>query len=67
MQTANIWFAEVIGNKVGRINPSTLAIEEFSVPTTSSFPAFIAAGPDGNLWFTEWAAGKIGRAAPQCP
>ncbi len=36
-------------------------ITEFPVPTSSSQPAGITAGPDGNLWFTESNANKIGR------
>jgi len=36
-------------------------ITEFTVPTGSSFPLGIAAGPDGALWFTENSANKIGR------
>ena len=28
-------------------------VTEFPIPTASSFPYGIAAGPDGNLWFTE--------------
>ncbi|MFY9550232.1 MAG: hypothetical protein WAU32_03710, partial [Thermoanaerobaculia bacterium] len=36
-------------------------ITEFPVPTASSSPSGIAAGPDGNLWFTEKAGNKIGR------
>src|SRR6266702_1074419 len=36
-------------------------ITEFPVPTSSSQPAGITAGPDGNLWFTEPAGNKIGR------
>ena len=37
---------------------------EFSVPTASSEPAGIAAGPDGNLWFTEFGRDQIGRITP---
>src|SRR5438128_2358664 len=36
-------------------------ITEFPVPTSSSHPAGITAGPDGNLWFTESNANQIGR------
>ncbi len=36
-------------------------ITEFPVPTASSEPAPIAAGPDGNLWFTEITGNRIGR------
>ena len=36
---------------------------EFTIPTASSSPQGIGAGPDGNLWFTEPApsSNKIGR------
>ena len=38
-------------------------VTEFPIPTASSFPYGIAAGPDGNLWFAEVSglANKIGR------
>jgi len=37
---------------------------EYTIPTDSSEPTSITAGPDGNLWFTE-AAGNIGRSTPR--
>ncbi len=40
-------------------------IDEFSIPTASSEPFGITAGPDGNLWFTEESANKIGRITPK--
>ena len=36
-------------------------ITEFPIPTISSFPTGITAGPDGNLWFTEFSGNNIGR------
>jgi streptogramin lyase len=39
-------------------------VREFNVPTASSMPEGITAGPDGNLWFTEQLAGEIGRITP---
>jgi hypothetical protein len=39
------------------------AVAEFPVPTSTSDPVGIAAGPDGNLWFAE-QGGKIGRITP---
>lgn len=36
-------------------------ITEFNVPTSSSHPAGITAGPDGAIWFTEISGQKIGR------
>src|SRR6266571_5069926 len=36
-------------------------ITEYWVPTPSSWPSGITAGPDGNLWFTEFDGERIGR------
>jgi len=57
----NLWFTESPGNKIGRIDPATMAVSEFPVPTFQSAPWEITAGPDGNLWFTELLGNKIGR------
>ena len=40
---------------------SAQTVTEFPIPTASSNPTGIAAGPDGNLWFTESASNQIGR------
>jgi virginiamycin B lyase len=40
------------------------AITEFPIPTDSSAPDGIAAGPDGNIWFTENSANQVGQIAP---
>jgi streptogramin lyase len=60
----NLWFTESASNKIGMINPTTMAITEFTIPTANAQPYDIAAGPDGNLWFTEYAGNKIGRINP---
>ena len=63
-----VWFTELDGNRIGRLDPSAADIQasivEFSVPTASSKPTAITAGPDGNAWFTEAGADKIGRITP---
>ena len=49
----NLWFSDPGTTRaVGMINPTTHAISEFSLPSTS-MPLGIAAGPDGNVWFTD--------------
>ncbi len=39
-------------------------IAEYPVPSASSHPVDIVAGPDGNLWFTENSANQIGKMTP---
>ena len=51
----DLWFTETMANRVGRINPTTHAIDEFFLPSPSSYPTGITAGPDGEVWFTEAA------------
>jgi streptogramin lyase len=59
----NVWFTELVGNRIGRVTPSG-EITEFPVPTANSEPIAITKGPDGNLWFAEKDGEKIGRINP---
>jgi virginiamycin B lyase len=59
-----IWFTEQQENRVGRIDPHTLRVREFDLPTDHAFPTMITSGPDGNMWFVEILAHKIGRITP---
>ena len=60
-----LWFAEGVEpsgpGRIGRLDPTTGAVEEFPVPTANSAPLGITLGPEGNVWFTEIGADKIGR------
>ena len=56
----NMWFTENNANKIGRMNPNTGMIMEYTLRSTAQ-PQGIVAGPDGNLWFTESGASRIGR------
>jgi len=55
----NLWFTNMVENKVGRITTSG-KITEFPIPTANGSPVGITSGPDGNLWFTESDGNKIG-------
>ncbi len=60
----NLWFTEPAkAGAIGRINPSTGKVSEFSVGLTpNSKPRGVTAGPDGAIWFTESAnPAAIGR------
>ena len=59
----NLWFAELGGNKIGKITTSGV-ITEYPIPTSVAYPTSIALGPDGNVWFTEAQGNKIGKITP---
>lgn len=48
------------GNKIGKVTTAGV-FTEYAIPTASSSPQYITAGPDGNLWFTEDIGNKIGK------
>jgi hypothetical protein len=54
---------------VGRIGRITTGgtVTEYAVPSATSSPWGITAGPDGALWFTETGGNRIGRIAPAAP
>jgi len=61
----NIWFAASdldfgSGSEIGRIWPTSGAVNEFFVADACS----IAAGPDGNMWFGGCASDVVGRISP---
>ncbi len=67
----DLWFTEVNNpecngsgchSKVGRIDPATDAVAEFTTGISEgSQPWEIAAGPNGHLWFTEFAVAGSNR------
>ena len=56
----NMWFTENNTNKIGKMNPSTGMMTEYTLRANAQ-PQGIVAGPDGNLWFTEFGANRIGK------
>jgi streptogramin lyase len=58
----NVWFTENRNSKIGRVNPATGKIDEFSDGVTAnSQPSEITPGESGHLWFTEEVGSKVGR------
>ena len=50
----NLWFAELGGDRIGRITTAGV-ITEYRVPTAPSAPWGMTMGPDRRVWFTETA------------
>ncbi|MEM2776515.1 MAG: hypothetical protein QXU83_04475 [Candidatus Bathyarchaeia archaeon] len=61
-----IWFTEYDKGKIGRLNPITQYITEFTLSDPSCKPWGIAIDASKNppIWFTEWTGNKIGRVDP---
>ncbi len=63
----NLWIPDMgSANHIGRLNPDTGEIVEFTAP--NSFPAGIHSAvpaPDGSVWIAEQAANKVGRWDPK--
>ena len=56
----NIWFAVNNRDKIGRVTPFGVFLDELSTPSVPSGPQHITASPDGLIWFTESHYNKIG-------
>src|SRR6185436_11260023 len=58
-----LWFTELAGRAVGRINTSG-QIEEHPVAGPFSGISGVTTGPDGNLWFVENDTDHVGAMDP---
>ena len=56
----NVWFTEVFGNAVGKLDVHSGEITEYQIPTPDSRPGGIAVDHKGRVWFTEQKGNKIG-------
>jgi virginiamycin B lyase len=63
----SVWYAAPGINKIGRLKPDGATFEEFSLPTPSAGPRYLAVAPDGSVWFTEIGADRIGRLQLRAP
>ena len=60
-----VWFTEYRPDgKVGKVNPRTLEVTKYTLPTPNARPRRLKVDTDGTIWFAEYAVGKIGRLDP---
>ena len=59
----SIWYAKLYANKLGRIDPDTLEIEEIDTPPIG--PRRPRFAPDGMLWIPGFDTGELVRFDPQ--
>jgi virginiamycin B lyase len=59
-----IYFCEFGTNKIGKIDPATLAIAEITLPDGAR-PRRIANNPDGMVYYSDYERGYVGRLDPR--
>jgi virginiamycin B lyase len=60
-----IWWTGQLANKLGRVDPKTGAIREYSLKSPHTGPHGLTEDRDGNIWFTGNATGLIGKLDPK--
>jgi len=57
----SVWWAQDNIDKMGRIDPATGQIEEYTIPYTGghAFPRRMNSDANGDLWVALWQAGKL--------
>ncbi|MGA8901421.1 virginiamycin B lyase family protein [Bradyrhizobium sp.] len=61
----SVWWAAQLANKLGRVDPSTGAIREYTLKSPFTGPHGLVEDRDGNIWFTGNLAGLIGKLDPK--
>lgn len=61
----SIWWTGQLVNKLGRVDPKTNTIREYTLKSPHSGPHGLAEDKDGNIWFTGNNAGFIGKLDPK--
>jgi virginiamycin B lyase len=59
-----LWVAFNGTNKIGAVNPDTLAIRYYEIPDTSSRIRRLGIASDGMVWYVNSSRGRIGRLNP---
>lgn len=58
----NLWFVEMLANKMAKLDTTTWEITEYSLPASCFTPSVMRAETEGRyLWFTAIATNSIGR------
>jgi len=55
------WFVQFGTNKLASIDPSTMAIKEFTLPNAATRPRRIAITGGDILWYADYSRGYLGR------
>jgi len=61
----SVWWTGPMGNLVGRFDPKTQQMKEFTLKTPNSTPHGLVADKDNNIWFTGMTGGYVGKLNPK--
>ena len=59
----NVWFCQLSGDRLGRLEPKTGTLTDMPLERGSR-PRRMATAPDGSLWVTQYGNGKLVRVDP---
>lgn len=55
----SVWYSSLMANRIGRIDPETLAVQSFEPPTVG--PRRMRFAADGTLWIPDFGQGRLVR------
>lgn len=55
------WFTDVVGNRLGKFFPQTIALFDFYPVSTPASGLYDLVAAQGSIWFSESVAGRVGR------
>jgi virginiamycin B lyase len=61
----SIWYTGQMTNKLGRVDPKTNEVKEYTLKIPHSAPHGIMADKDGNMWFTANGGAYVGKLDPK--
>ena len=59
-----LFFCEFGTNKLASMDPKTMAIREYTLPSPAARPRRLAVAPDGTIYYTDYARGYLGHFDP---
>lgn len=62
---SNIYFCDILGGNIGRIDAKTGKVTLFKTPTLNSGPRRLSVDAEGRVWFGEYYANKLGMFDPK--
>jgi virginiamycin B lyase len=55
------WYVDFRGNRIGRVDPKTMEITEFTLPHADARPRRLTIMPDDVIYYTDYPRGMLGR------